>query len=419
MSEPRRIAPEALPAALAELLPPGGLALVSSCAAESAILADGVAAAGDALGAMTFTGIFLPGTNRRVWQAGADSRVLTFFLTPELRAAGERVTFLPLCYDDIGRELRRRRPDAALLMCSPPDADGMCSLGVQVDFLPGLWRDIGVLVAHINPEMPRVAGDPGIPFSALTAYVEQAQPLLTAPSGTPDAVAQAIAEHVAPFVPDGSTLQVGIGKIPDALPAALSHRRNLRVHSGLLGDWLLELQASGALAPGPSVLGGIAVGSTALYAALDDPAIAMQPVAVTHGAAALANVERLVTINSAIEVDLFGQAFSELVPKGLMSGPGGATDFARGARSGGGTRIVALPASAGKEGQISRIVLPGAGAGPVSLSRTEIDVVVTEHGAADLRGTDYPTRAARLIALAAPEHREALDAGWRAFAARL
>jgi acyl-CoA hydrolase len=406
------------PTDLASVLPAGGLTLVSSCSAESTVLADAVAAAGEALGPMTFSGIFVPGLNRRTWLPNAQSRVLTFFMTPELHAAGERVEFLPLCYQDILACLRARRPAAALFMCAPPDENGDCSFGAEVAFIAELWREIPVRIAHINPSMPRTRGDPGVPFAELTAYLTADAPLLTANATKPDATAEAIAAHVAGLVPDGATVQTGLGKIPDAVMGALHDRRGLRLHTGLIGDGALGLLRSGALASGPSALAGVAIGGADLYAALHHPAFQFRPVSVTHGAARLASIENLVTINSALEVDLYGQAYAELTPSGLASGPGGATDFARGARAGGGLRIVALPASAAA-GRISRIVAAGAAAGPVSLSRMDIDVVVTEHGAADLRSGGYDSRARALIEVAAPDHRTRLAEIWSGVRKRL
>lgn len=406
------------PSTLASVLPPGGLALVSSCSAESALLADAVEAAGTALGAMTFCGIFVPGLNRRTWLPNADSRVLTFFMTRELRAEPGRVDFLPLCYQDILAHLRARQPQAALFMCAPPDGEGRCSFGTEVAFIADLWRDIPLRIAHVNPSMPRTPGDAGIPFGELTAYLEADQPLLTSTAGKPDPVAEAIATHVAPFVTDGATLQTGLGKIPDAVMGALHGRRDLRIHTGLIGDGVMGLVRSGALAPGASAVVGVAIGSPDLYAALGHPALQFRPVSVTHGADQLARIENLVTLNSALEVDLFGQAYAELTPSGLMSGPGGASDFARGARPGGGLRIIALPASA-KSGQVSRIVAPGTAGGPVSLSRMDIDIVATEHGAADLRGLGYGARAQALIDIAAPDLRPGLAAAWSEVEAKL
>jgi acyl-CoA hydrolase len=406
------------PANLAEVLPSGGLTLVSSCSAESSILADAVMAAGDALGAMTFSGIFVPGLNRRTWLANPDCRVLTFFMTPEFKAAGKQVEFLPLCYQDILRLYRRRKPSAALFMCSPPDEHGNCSFGSEVAFIADLWRDIPVRIAHINPLMPRSPGDVGIPFDEITAFFESDQPLLESKGGAADPVADAIAAHIVPYVENGATLQTGLGKVPDAVMRGLKGHNDLRMHTGLMGDGLLELAASGAMASGSSALVGVAIGSAALYAGIADPTFQFRPVSVTHGSAALSAIDNLVTINSAIEVDLFGQAYAELTPKGLMSGPGGASDFARGARHGDGLRIIALPSSAAG-GRISRIVEPSCGAGPVSLGRMDIDLVVTEYGVADLRDKTYAMRAEALIAIASPEHRDRLQTAWIDYAKKL
>lgn len=406
------------PAKLADVLPPGGLTLVSSCSAESAILADAVMAAGEALGAMTFSGIFVRDLNRRTWLANPDCRVLTFFMTRELKAAGEQVEFLPLCYQDILRYYRHRKPSAALFMCSPPDENGNCSFGSEVAFIADLWREIPVRIAHINPLMPRTPGDIGIPFAEITAYFESSQPLLESVGGGPDLVAEVIAAYIVPHVRNGATLQTGLGKIPDAVMRGLTGHRDLRVHTGLMGDGLLELVASGAMAEGSSALVGVAIGGAALYAGISNPAFQFRPVSVTHGLAAHAAIDNLVTINSAIEVDLLGQAYAELTPKGLMSGPGGASDFARGARLGDGLRIVALPASAAG-GSISRIVAPGSGAGPVSLGRMDIDLVVTEHGVADLRDKTYAMRAEALITIASPAHRDLLQVAWTDYAKKL
>ncbi len=401
---PRFLRSGGLPA----VLPPGGLALVSSCSAESDVLIAEVAAAGAALGHRTFSGIFVPGLNRATWRAGPESNVLTFFQTPELRREGPRSRFLPLCYQDILRLYRAHAPDAALFMCSPPDADGNCSFGAETAFIAALWRDIPVRIAHINSAMPRTAGDPGIPFSALTGWFEAEQPLRTMHSAG-DATSSAIAAQIVPLIPHGATLQAGLGKIPDAVLRALGNHRDLRLHTGLIGDGALELVRSGAMAPGRSALVGVAIGSTALYAGLDDPHFRFCPVTVTHDPATLAAIECFVTINSAMEVDLYGQVHAEASARGFQSGPGGASDYARGARTGG-LRIIALPATAGG---VSRIVAAGAGHGPVSLSRFDVDVVVTEHGVADLRNLGHAERAAALIAIAAPGHRETLARHWR------
>jgi hypothetical protein len=397
------------PGDLPGVLPPCGLTLVSSSPAESDLLIAEVEAAGSALGDMAFSGVFVPGLNKAVWRAGPESSVLTFFQTPELRREGTRSRFLPLCYQDILALYRQQRPAAALFMCSSPDAEGNCSFSAETGFIAALWRDIPVRIAHINPLMPRTPGDSGIPFAELTGWFEGEHPLRTITSGE-DATSLAIAGHIAPLIPDGATLQTGLGKVPDAVLRALKHHRGLRLHTGLIGDGALELVRSGAMAEGPSALVGVAIGSPTLYAGLDDPHFQFRPVTITHDPATLAAIPRFVTINSAMEVDLYGQIHAEASSRGFMSGPGGGGDYARGSRAAGGLRIIALPSEAGGVG---RIVPAGNGHGPVSLSRFDVDVIVTEHGAADLRNLGHEARAQALIGIAAPHTRETLARHWR------
>lgn len=394
------------------LLRSGRLVYVQGCSGESLVLADLVRQAGADLGPARFTGIFVPGLNRYDYLANPDCRVVTFFMTPELKKAGAAVEFLPLCYADILKYLRARPIDAALVMLSPPDEAGLCSFGPIVDFLPDLWENIPTLIGHINPLLPRTSGAPGIPYERLAATIVAEQALLGQAEEHADDEAKAIARQIEGVVPDGATLQVGLGKIPGAVLRALTERKNLRIHSGLISDAALALKQAGALAPGVAVTGGVAIGGPELYAACADPTFAFRPVSYTHSARVLAEISDFISINSAIEVDLFGQAYAECGPRGWMSGPGGASDFSRGARIGGGLRIVALPSTA-RSGALSRIVAPGAGLGPVSLGRMDIDLVVTENGCADLRGLDHDARAQRLIAIAAPPHRPALSEVWR------
>ncbi len=402
---------------LALVLPRGGRVIVSACSGESLVLAEGVRRAGKTLGAMTFTGVFVPGLNKTTWLANASCRVETFFMTPELKAAGAAARLLPFCYGDILEWLKATPIDAALFMASPPDEDGNCSFGPIVDFLAELWPRIPIRVAHINPRMPRTAGPCGIPRDALTAYVEADQDLLGGPDRPDDAVSQAIGEAVARCVPDGATIQTGLGKIPTAALRALTGHRNLKIHSGLIPEAVVDLEDAGALAPGVSVTGGVAIGSRRLYDRVSGPAYRFHPVSYTHSPRILAEIDHFVTLNSAMEIDLFGQAYAEMGPSGLVSGPGGASDFARGARASAGLRIVALAADAGG-GKISRIAAPGEGLGPVSLGRMDTDIVVTEYGSADLRALDHDQRASALIAIAPPGHRDRLGEQWSALAAK-
>jgi acyl-CoA hydrolase len=197
----------------------------------------------------------------------------------------------------------------------------------------------------------------------------------------------------------------------------LTRHRDIRIHSGLIGDAVLDLADAGALASGCAITGGVAIGSQELYSAVSGPSFAFTPVSNTHGPKVVADIDRFVSVNSAIEVDLFGQVYAEMTTQGLTSGPGGASDFARAAWCGGGLRIVALPATAAG-GSVSRIVGPNGGAGPISLGRMDTDIIVTENGAADLRGLTHRERADALIGIAAKHHRDALAISWTAFEAK-
>jgi acyl-CoA hydrolase len=400
---------------LAAVLPRDGRVLVGACSGESLVLAEAVGRAGEALGAMTFTGIFVPGLNTRTYLANPQCRVETFFLTPELKAAGAGVKFLPLCYGAILERLRSIPIDAALFMVTPPDSVGVCSFGPFSDFLAEIWPRIPVRVAHFNPRLPQVASSRNIPFDALTGYLEAEQDLLEISDTADDSISHAIGERVASFVSNGATIQIGLGKIANAVLRALRGRHGLKIHSGLIPDAVCDLEDAGALAGGVAVTGGVAIGSRRLYQRVGRPAYRFEPVSHTHSPRVLMGLEKPVAINSALEVDLFGQAYAEMGPNGLMSGPGGASDFARGVWVAGGLRVVALAASAAK-GKISRIAAPGEAIGPVSLGRMDTDVVVTEHGAADLRGLDHHERALALIAIAPPEHRDRLAERWAALA---
>jgi acyl-CoA hydrolase len=391
--------------------------LVVTCSGESLALAEAVMRAGDALGAMKFTGILVPGLNKRTYLANSECRFETFFLTPELKAAGETVSFLPLCYADILRRLRSIQIDAALFMATPPDAEGLCNFGPIVDFFAELWPRIPIRIAHVNPRLPRTRGSCSMPFAEITAYLEAEQDLLGFPEVGLDPVAEAIARNIASRIGDGATLQMGLGKVPNAALRALCDRRNLRIHSGLIADAVIDLLDAGALEPGPAIIGGVAIGSSRLYERVGGEAFRFHPVSYTHSAAVIGHLENFVSLNSALEVDLFGQAYAEMGPSGLMSGPGGASDFARGAPIAGALRIVALAAGAAKCA-ISRIVAPHASPGPVSLGRMDTDIVVTEFGVAEIRGLDHHQRAQALISIAPPNHREALERAWAALAAK-
>ncbi|MFP1644691.1 acetyl-CoA hydrolase/transferase C-terminal domain-containing protein [Pontitalea aquivivens] len=401
---PARIRPEQV----FDHLPRSGTVWLHACSGDSSLIRAGLAGAGQDLSGLEFTGIFVPGLNPMAPLLAQGARFRTFFMMPEMLAAPAQVTFLPLPYRDIRRDLALNPPVAALFMVSPPDAEGNCSFGPVNDFLADIWDQIPVRIAHVNPRLPRTQGR-SIPYTQLTAVIEGDSELPESDPGT-DVTSQAIAALAAEIIPEGATLQAGLGRVPEALLRGLTGHRNLAIHSGLIGVSTLNLLEAGALRARDPITAGVAIGTRRLYDAVSDPAFRFAPPSVTHDIREVSAIDKFVTVNSAIEVDLLGQAYAEATPKGFLSGPGGASDFAAGARGMDGLRIVALPATAAK-GTVSRIVAPGAATGPVSLGRFDVDVVITEFGRADLRGLSHEGRRAALIAIAAPDHREALERG--------
>lgn len=396
------------PADLHDHLPGNGTVWLHACSAESPLLRAGLLEAGRDLSGLTFTGIFVPGLNPMASLLQAGARFRTYFMLPEMLAHPGQVDYLPLPYRDIRRDLALNPPQAALFMVAPPDEAGLCSFGPVNDFLADIWESIPIRIAQINPRLPRTQGR-AIPHDALTAVIEAESELPESDPGT-DAISQTIAALAAEVIPEGATVQAGLGRVPEAVLRGLTGHRGLAVHSGLIGDSTLNLLEAGALRDRAPITAGVAIGTRRLYDAASDPAFRFAPPSVTHDLRTLAAIDRFVTVNSAIEVDLLGQAYAEATPKGFLSGPGGASDFAAGARGMDGLRIVALPATAAK-GAVSRIVAPGRATGPVSLGRFDIDIIITEFGRADLRGLSHEGRSAALIALAAPDHREALSRG--------
>ena len=347
----------------------------------------------------------MPGLNRPSYLLGTGARVTTFFMLPEF-ARQDRVDFLPLSYRDIRTWLAAHPPEIVMVMCAPPGADGLCSFGAVTDFVADLHKTASVLIGHINPLMPATKGTPGIPYGRFTAVLEAPQPLRQSDPGS-DSTAERIAAYAATLIPDGSTVQAGLGRIPEAILGGLIEKRHLAIHSGLIGDSTLRLLKAGALRSLDPVTAGVAIGSQALYNAVGGPDFVFAPPSVTHDIATLAGITPFISINSALEVDLDGQVHAEATNKGFMSGPGGASDFAAGARGQGGLRIVALPSTAAND-TISRIVRTERATGPVSLSRLDTDVVITEHGIAHVRWLSHEAKRIALIAVAHPLHRKEL-----------
>ncbi|MBS0509116.1 MAG: acetyl-CoA hydrolase/transferase family protein [Proteobacteria bacterium] len=302
--------------------------------------------------------------------------------------------------------------DVLLLQVSPPDEEGRHSLGLVREYLPDMLAKARVVIGEVNPAIPWTHGGPHLQAGDFALLINAEHPPLDQPRGTIGATEQAIAGHVAGLIEDGATLQLGVGNLPEAVLAALHGHRDLGLHSGAVTDGIAQLAEAGVLTNAKKSLdngvgvGGILMGSEVLRRwAQRNPQIELRTTQYTHHPEVLAASHKLVAINAAIEVDLTGQINAEVAAGVYVGAVGGAVDFLRGAaRSHGGLPIVALPATARGA---SRIVAQLSG--PVSTPRSDAGLIVTEHGVADLRGQPLSRRVRRLIAIAAPEHRETLE----------
>ena len=342
-----------------------------------------------------------------------------FFVGPNVRdavAAGE-ADYTPIFLSEVPRLFRSGRVpiDVALIQVTPPDEHGFCSLGVSVDIVKPAAECARVIIAQVNPRMPRTLGDSFIAADAIDAMVEHESPLPEVTHPPPDDMSRAIGRWVSTLVEDGATLQVGIGSIPDAILESLTEKHDLGLHTEMLSDGNLPLIQWGVinnsrktLHPG-KIIASFVMGSQRLYDFVDDnPLVELHPNDYVNDPFIVAQNERMVAINAAIEVDLTGQVCSDSLGHLFYSGIGGQVDFIRGAaRSKGGRPIIALPSTA-EDGTISRIVpqlKPGAG---VVTSRGDVHYVVTEYGVADLYGRSARQRAMALIGITHPDYRHDL-----------
>lgn len=354
----------------------------------------------------------------------AAFRTNALFIGENLRDAVNegRADYTPVFLSEIPRLFRERAPiDVALVQVSPPDEHGFCSFGVSVDVVKPAAFLARQVVAEVNQRCPRTLGDAFIHVSRLSAVVEVDQELPELPAPAIDDVARRIGQHVAALVEDGDTLQLGIGAMPDAVLAALGDKRDLGIHTEMFSDGVMRLVEAGVITGDRKplhrgkVVTSFLMGSRALYRWVhDNPVVEMHPSDYTNDPVVIAQHDRIVSVNSAIQVDLTGQVVSDSIGRRFYSGIGGQVDFVRGAaRAAHGRPVIALRATA-RSGASSRIVCeldPGAG---VVTSRGDVHLVVTEHGVADLWGRSVRERARRLIAVADPAFRDALEAQARA-----
>jgi acetyl-CoA hydrolase len=352
-------------------------------------------------------------------------RVNTLFISHNVRQAVQdgRADFTPVLLSEFPLLFKRGLLplDVAIIHVSVPDDHGFCSLGVEVGLTKTPAESAKVIIAEVNQQMPRTLGDSFIHVSRLHHIVPVDYPIVEMPMSDGDSsdVVEKIAGFIAELIPDGATMQLGIGAIPDAVLKYLHHKKDLGVHSELFSDGVIDLVNAGvitsankSLHPG-KIIAGFMLGSKNLYEWADDnPLIEMHRTEYVNDPFVIAQNERMVAINSAIEVDLTGQVCADSIGPKLYSGVGGQLDFIYGAsRSKGGVPVIALPSTTVlKDGKlvtrIAAMLKEGAG---VVTSRNHVRYVVTEYGVADLYGKTIRQRASQLINIAHPDFRDDLE----------
>jgi acyl-CoA hydrolase/GNAT superfamily N-acetyltransferase len=349
-------------------------------------------------------------------------RANAFFIGAGMRDAvnDARADYTPVFLSQVPGLFRSRAVaiDVALIMVSPPDGHGYVSLGVSVDITKAATESAKLVIAQVNAHMPRTLGDSFIHLNQINYLVEHDEPLMEMPpSGTPDEINRQIAGHIARLVPDGATLQLGIGRIPDAILSALTQKNDLGIHTEMFSDGVMKLAQAGVITGRykklhrGKIIGSFAAGSRELFAFIhENPQIEMHPSEYTNDPLVISRHENMVAINSALEVDLTGQVCADSIGQKFYSGIGGHADFMRGAAlAPGGKPIIAMPSTAqGPDGVRSRIMsLLQEGAGVVT-TRGDTHYVVTEYGVAYLNGRSIRERAMSLISIAHPDFRSEL-----------
>ena len=347
-------------------------------------------------------------------------RANSLFIAANVRRAVQecRADYTPIFLSEIEGLFRSGAlpVDVALLQCTPPDNYGYMSFGPSVDLTVTVAQCARHVVVEINDQMPRTLGDAFVHVSRINAFIESSHPLVENESHGVTDLHRAIARNIAALIPDGATIQTGIGGIPDATLALLGNHKDLGIHSEMFSDGIIALIRAGVvngerktLHP-HKVIAGFVLGTKPLFDFIDNnPIFEFHPTAYCNDPFVIAQNDRMVAINSAIEVDLTGQVCSDSMGHAPYSGIGGQVDFLRGAaRSKGGLPIIALPSTA-RNGTVSRIVpelQPGAG---VVTSRGDVHYVITEHGVAYLHGKTLRQRVEALIRIADPRFRADLE----------
>jgi len=389
-------------------------------AATPTALLVALAARAPQLSGVTTVGLHLDGPCPHLDPALAGHvRHRALFIGPNAREAVNegRADYVPIFLSDIPLLFTRGilPLDAVFINVSPPDSHGYCSLGTSIDATLAAVQNAKLVIAQINPGMPRTLGNSFVHVDQIDLAVDVDEPPHERPVEAIGDVERQIGAHVAELVPDRATLQLGIGAIPAAVGAALREKRDLGIHTELFNDTVVDLVEAGAVTGEAKevnrgkIVSAFVMGTQRLYRFIDDnPMVEMRPVDYTNDTAVIRRFRRMVAVNSAIEVDLSGQVVADSIGRRLYSGVGGQMDFIRGAAlAEEGRAIIALPSTAAG-GSASRIVASlREGAGVVT-TRAHVRTVVTEWGVAELFGRSMAERATALIAIAHPDFREEL-----------
>lgn len=349
----------------------------------------------------------------------AHFRVNAMFIGANVRGAVQdgRADYVPIFLSEIPGLFRKGilPIDVALIQVSPPDKHGYCSLGTSVDVTRAALESAHHIIALVNPRMPRSHGDGILHWSKIHRFVETDRPLFEHRTPEPGPQEQKIGELVANLIEDGSTLQMGIGTIPDAVLKYLGGHSHLGIHTEMFSDGILPLVEKGVITgsrkkvhPG-KIVSGFSIGTQKLYDFIhDNPMVNMLDIAYVNDVTVIRRNPQAVSINSALEVDLTGQVCADSIGTKFYSGVGGQMDFIRGASlSEGGKPIIALP-SATKKGQSKIVPILRSGAGVVT-TRAHVHYVATEYGIADLHGKNIRQRVKAMIEIAHPDFREELE----------
>ena len=342
-----------------------------------------------------------------------------FFIGSNVRDAvlQGQADYTPVFLSEVPRLFRsgRVRIDVALIQVSPPDRNGYCSYGIAVDVVKAGAESAKLVIAAVNPHMPRTHGDSFLHVDEIDFLVDADEPILELPQPQPDEISERIGQFIADLIEPGATLQLGIGTIPNAVLHHLGDKEDLGLHTEMFSDGIMDLIAHGiitnrrkSLHPGKSIT-SFCMGTRRLYDLVDDnPGFGFYPSEYVNDPLIIAQNDRMVAINSALQVDLTGQVCADSLGHRFYSGIGGQVDFIRGAaRSRGGKPIIAIPSTA-KHGTVSRIVpVLNEGAGIVT-TRADVRYVVTEYGVADLYGRNVRERTLALVSIAHPDFRNDL-----------